>query len=178
MGGAICLFMHLRGEAMAEEKLNPEDRLMRAKSDALRLITFRIRSVSELSQRLRLKKYPEDVIADVIAGFSRQGLLDDEKFAKLYSNSQAERKVGKRQIEMDLAKKGVARDVIQKTVSELTDYDEKAAALQLVEKRYSRMKDLPAQKAKARLCGFLARRGFSQDVIFNVVNKLVGRHED
>ena len=145
----------------------------KAKSDALRLLSFRPRSVAELRQRLKLKKYPESIIAPVIELLQKQHLLDDEKFAKLFANSRVNsRPAGKRQIELDLKKKGLPGDLIRRTMESLTDYDEKKTARDLVRRKKQKMSGVSDEKKKARLFGFLQRRGFSSGVIFSVLSEL------
>ncbi len=156
---------------MADSELAGEEKV---KSDALRLLSVRPRSVEELRGRLKLKKHSADAIETVLDLFKKQGLLDDEKFSRLWAGSKTmARPVGKKQLEMDLKKKGVSSSIIEETLSNLTDYDEKEAVRKLVTARFRRMEGLPAEKKKARLFGFLKRRGFSSDAIFTVLDELV-----
>jgi regulatory protein len=146
---------------------------LKIKSDALRLLSFRPRSVAELRQRLKLKRYPADAIAEVVDALRRQGLLDDEKFAALFTQSRLYGKpVAKRQLETDLKKKGVSKELIGAALAGLKDYDEKAAARELVARRFERMIGVPDEKKKTRIFGFLKRRGFDNDTIFGVMNEL------
>ncbi|MBI3252007.1 MAG: regulatory protein RecX [Candidatus Omnitrophica bacterium] len=149
-------------------------RQLAAKSDALRLLSFKPRSVEELRARLaQKKKYTAETIEEVIALLTRQGLLDDVKFAKLYAHSRVHtRPAGRRQIELDLKKKGLGPELVAKTLGELGDYDEKQAAKDLVSGRFQKMTGVSAEKKKARLFGFLARRGFKTDVILSALSEL------
>ena len=150
----------------------------KVKSDALRLLAVRPRSVEELRTRLKLKKHAETSIGPVLELLKKQGLLDDQKFAKLFAGSRVlTRPVGRRQLEIDLKKKGLSAKVIEGTLSELKDYDEKEAAKKLVEARYGRMKGLSPEKKKARLFSFLKRRGFSHESIFSALSELM-KEED
>ena len=134
---------------------------------------MRPRSVEELRHRLKLKKHPAASIEPVIELLKKQGLLNDEKFAKLFAGSLVHSKpVGRRQIERDLKKKGVSSAVIQDTLSNFKDYDEREAARKLVENRFRRMSGLTAEKKKTRLFGFLKRRGFSNEAIFSALSSL------
>lgn len=149
-----------------------EKALIKAKSDALRLLSFSARSSSELRKRLQMKRFSSDLIDQVIESFTRQGLLDDKKFAKLYAESRVyNRPTGRKNLEMDLKKKGLAPELVSETLSELKDYDEKAMAKELVIRRLRSMKGISAQKKKARLFGFLKRRGFGNDSIFSAMNE-------
>ena len=104
-----------------DDKKNPYLSLHeRIKSDALRLLSFKPRSIAELKDRLRIKKYPPDLIDETIAVLTRQGLLDDQKFAKLYANSvTSSRPVGKKRLEMDLAKKGLDPQAVKETIAQV-----------------------------------------------------------
>lgn len=146
---------------------------LKAKSDGLRLLSFRPRSVEELRRRLSAKKTDAVIVERVIETFRKQGLLDDAKFAKLLSNAAIlGRPVCRRKLEADLRSKGVAKEVIDKTLAGLSDFDEKKAAQEIVEKRFQKLASLPLQKKKARAFGYLKRRGFSNDAIYAALDTL------
>jgi regulatory protein len=147
--------------------------LMKAKSDALRLFSFSARSSTELRKRLEMKKIRPELIEQVIESFTRQGLLDDTKFAKLYAESRLySRPTGKKNLEIDLKRKGLSPELISQTMAGLKDYDEKAMAKELIRVRFHKMTDISAEKKKARLIGFVKRRGFATDAIFSAMNEL------
>lgn len=149
-----------------------DEALIKAKSDALRLVSFQARSSEELKTRLIEKKHAPAIVDQVLATFKKQGLIDDEKFARLFANSKVSRPTGRRRIEADMKKKGLRPDVISKTIAGLEDYDEKKMARELAQSRFQRIKDLPPQKIKSRLFGLLSRRGFRSDTIYAVVAEL------
>jgi len=156
-----------------------ESLLLKAKSDALRLLSFSSRSVEELKKRLLMKKkYSVPLVEEVIESFKKQGLLDDVKFAKLYASSRVySRPSGRRQLEIDLKRKGVSGQLIGETLKNLEDYDEKKIAKELVSTRFLKMAGLPREKKKARLYALLKRRGFGDDVIFSVFDELFKKEE-
>lgn len=161
-------------ESRPEPASDLEDtELLKAKSDALRLLSFRPRSVRELQDRLKKKKYAPTLVEKVLRGLKGQGLLDDEKYARLFAHSTVyTRPMGKRKLEFDLSRKGLSKDIVQKTLDSLGDYDEKKAARDLVFGRFRKMTGVPDEKKKARLFAFLRRRGFSTEVIFSVLSSL------
>ena len=149
------------------------DMLMKAKGEALKLISFKARSVAELRGRMKLKRYPEDIVTDVIDSLTKQGLLDDEKYAKLFVNARVHgRPSGKRLVERELKQKGLSTDIVERTLAGMHDYDEKKAARELVFTRFQKMTGISDQKKKSRLFGYLKRRGFASDVIFSVMDDL------
>lgn len=155
--------------------LNPEDRasaLAKVKSDALKLLSFSPRSVGEMRERLLKKRHDEALVDEAIASMRRQGFLNDELYAKLYAGARANATPsGRKKLAFDLKRKGVEPKLIDQALGSLEGYDEKEAARKLVESRLRRLAGVPPQKAKARLVGFLKRRGFSGDVIFSVLDK-------
>ena len=170
--GANFLFTMINSKNQ-EPKDNREEALLKAKSDALRLLTFSARSVEELRSRLKMKRFGAEIIDDVVESFQKQGLLNDEKFAELYANSRVyTRPTGKRQVETDLKKKGVPSKIISETLAKMSDYDEKKAARDLVYGRFQKMTGVSREKKKARLFAFLKRRGFDTNIIFKVLSEL------
>lgn len=156
-----------------KEAAGPEETLLKAKSDALRLLSFRPRSVSEMRQRLKMKRFPADVIERTVELLSAQGLLNDEQFAKLFAHSRVfSRPSGKRQLEFELKKKGVSPETAARAIAGLGEYDERQAAKDLVALRVSKMTGISVDKKKARVFGLLKRRGFSNQTIYSVFDEL------
>ena len=155
------------------DELSEEEKLIRAKTDALRLISFRPRSIEEMRGKLKLKKYDDALIDEAIAALKKQNLLNDELFAKFFANSKMfTRPSGKKLLQAELKRKGVSENLVSKTLEGMEDYDEKKTAKELVMGRFERTKDLPKEKRKARIFSFLQRRGFDSSVIFSVLDEL------
>ncbi len=142
----------------------------KAKSQALKFLSARARSVAELEKKLKLKKYSASAIGETVEVLKRQGFLDDEKFAKIFANSSLySRPTGKSKLKFDLKQKGVSAEVIERALGGLQDYDETKMAEELVKKRLRSMKGVPEETKKRRIFGFLQRRGFSSDAIFKAL---------
>ncbi len=94
------------------------------------------------------------------------GLLNDERFAKLFALSRAQgRPVGKNKIRQDLAQKGISKGLIDEALSSIDTMSEKESALGLAQKKLALMKGLPQIKQKMRLLGHLRRRGYSGEAV-------------
>ncbi len=146
---------------------------VRIKTDALRLLAARPRSIAELRSRLKLKKHDERLIDEVLDSLKKQGMLDDEKFARLYAGSRVHsRPAARRQLEFELRRKGLSKEIVGRTLDGLGEYDEKKAARDLVFARFHKMTGIPPEKKKARLFGFLRRRGFSTETALAALNGL------
>lgn len=162
----------------------------RARSYALRLLEMQDRTAKELEAKLRGKGFPEDTIIGVLAEMRSYGYLDDEKLAARFAEDGAEsRGLGPLRIRVELARRGVAREIIEDAVSRAFGADkENEAALGLAQawmgrRRRARDADAGAHAdagaadaaTRRRLYGFLARRGFSSDVIARVLDKVLGQ---
>jgi regulatory protein len=156
------------------EELERRDRTWQAREAALRLLAVRPRSAVELARRLRMKGYGPDVAEDVIGRLRELGMIDDAAFAGMLARDRVRlRPQGSRRLANELREKGVdeetARTAIRETMeSEATDERE------LARRAAAKWRPSPGEepeRARRRLHGFLARRGFDGDVIREVLDE-------
>lgn len=146
----------------------------KAKSYAYRLIDYSPRSEKEFRDRLRKKGCSEDVIERIASDLKKEGLLGDKNFAKLWMKMRSQGAAGRglSLIKMELICKGVDRDLVCETADKLKDgLDEEDTARQLLRRRRRSIEGMDRQKARARLYGYLRRRGFSSEVIWKVLDE-------
>lgn len=149
----------------------------KAKDYAHLLLKFRMRSVRELEERLKKKGFDEELICKVVEDFKAKGLLDDAKFAKLWSEERMWLKPkGKKLLRQELKEKGVRELDINRALEDVqTGYNEYEVAKDLALKRANVLRRLDKRTAKRRLYGYLERRGFSYEVINKVVSEVSRR---
>ena len=96
--------------------------------------------------------------------------LNDETFARNWARSRAEtRGYGPKRIEQELRTKGIDPARIRHVIRETFDQsDESARAKSLLEKRFKN-RQLDDPKLLRRAVGFLQRRGYSSQVIFDLL---------
>jgi regulatory protein len=126
-----------------------EERKVREK--ALRYLSFRNRSVKELKDFLLGKGYDPGIVSHTLTRLEG---------------------VGGRLLEQELRQKGIKTEIIREVKEGLGDEEERA--LTLARARLERMKGLGEETAKRRLVGFLRRRGFSGETVYEVVRKALG----
>ncbi|MDD5691927.1 MAG: regulatory protein RecX [Candidatus Omnitrophica bacterium] len=144
-----------------------------ARAYAFLLLKFRLRSESELALRLRQKKFPEKIIQDTVSFLKDRQFIDDRLFAKGWVSSRLKRPFGLRRIRQELAQKGLDKEIIEEALGQAKEhYSESAVAGQLAEKRFSKLKNIEPQKAKARVYAYLVRRGFSPEITSDIVKGL------
>jgi regulatory protein len=137
---------------------------------ALRYLSFRNRSVKELRTFLLGKGYDPEVVSRTLTRLEEVGLVDDRAFAKAWVEVRVKSKgMGERLLERELCQKGIKKEAIRDAVKGLGDEEERALSLALA--RVERLKGLDKETAKRRLAGFLQRKGYSGEVVYDVVRK-------
>ena len=143
---------------------------------AVKLLGYRARTRKEIERKLEEKGCNEEVCAAVIVRLEELGYIDDIAFAKLFIESKSGRKnYGKKWIQHQLAQKGINKNDIA-AAFELSGFEneenetenpEQQAANRALEK-WARNREFDNKKA----FDFLARRGFSRDIISKALKTL------
>ena len=154
-------------------KNNPDLLLKKAKEYAFLLLKFRQRSEREIYERLKRKKFEEPVISATLRWLKEKKFIDDSLFARAWISSRLNKPYGPRRLALELKKKGVAADIIRSELEGAkSGYCEEEVVRDLAYQRYEKLKGVEPQKAKSRVQAYLLRRGFSPDVIIEVINQL------
>lgn len=128
---------------------------------AVRLLAARARSTGEIRQKLAAYGYMDDTVDMVLYKLEKEGLVDDEAFARDWAAARARHQMGRSRILRELMQKGVGRDTAERAVAELDQEEGDAAAVALAQKllrRYAGETD--TRKAMAKLMAAMARRGY------------------
>jgi len=146
-----------------------------AKGRALLFLKFRPRSEAELKRRLSQLGYGAETVDQVVAEFKAKGLVDDEKFARYFAQSQMNVKpAGRRALAASLKAKGIGSELAAQAVEIAVDGKEDLEiARELARKRIGSFRDLEPEVVQRRLFGYLSRRGFASDVVYKVVREIV-----
>jgi regulatory protein len=157
----------LSAQEVAE--LQERDVAGQAYERALNLLSYRPRSVVELSRRLRRADFPSSAIEAALARLERAGLADDRAFAHYWvENREKFRPRGHRMLRWELWQKGVTDQIIDEV---LASVNEAASASRLARKRAPRLRHLDEVTFRRRLNAYLTRRGFSYSIITDVVQE-------
>lgn len=159
------------------ERLRAESSRLAVFDKAVDLLAVRARSTRDLQTRLRRAGAEDGAIAAAVERLQRLGFLDDEAYARNLARSRVmSGGVSKRRIGQELQRRGVSRDVADDAIAdtlEEVELDEEGAARMAAEKRMRALRSYDAQTQKQRLYAFLARRGYSPDVISRVVRAVM-----
>lgn len=151
--------------------LQAQDAQEDAFQQALRLLSYRPRSVAEVRKKLVDKKYDPAVIEAVLNRLLDSHYLSDQNFAEEWvENRSTFRPRSRRMLQYELRKKGVAEEHIQSALARITDETELAYQAGI---RYAaRLADLDRETFRRRLGAYLSRRGFSYGTIAPVVKRI------
>jgi regulatory protein len=121
-----------------------------------------------------MKGYGPDVAEEVIGRLRELGMIDDAAFAGMLARDRVRlRPQGSRRLANELRQKGVdeetARAAIRETM-EGEETDERELARRAAAKWKPRPGEEP-ERARRRLHGFLARRGFDGEIIREVLDE-------
>ena len=133
-------------------------------------------SCAEARLSLSCASIDEPVIAHVIARLEAVGLLDERATAgRIVRTELRKAPASERLLKMKLRREGVTDAVASEVVAEeLAAVDLTEAVEEEARRWLQRRPGLDAETAKRRLAGRLARRGFGGDVVWGVVNRVVG----
>ncbi len=144
-----------------------------AKAAAFRFLKVRPQSIAELKEKLQNKGFSQTEIETTVLELTASGLLDDRAFTKSWINYRLARPFGFKRIITELRDKGVDEETIGKAVAEFTDQiSSEDAALELAQRRWSRLSGDDPDKKKRKISDFLLRRGFSESTVMDVLRKL------
>ena len=137
---------------------------------ALHYLSYRPRSETEIRQRLQRRGFEEGLVDATIDTLKRCGLVDDVAFAEFWKDNRLSFSPRSRKlVQLELRKRGVSAETAEEVTSEL---DDEASAYQAGMKKMRSLTSADYDEFRLRLTGYLRRRGFSYQVVRQVVERL------
>ncbi len=163
------------GQALTEEKilsLQKEDAEEMAIQRALKALSYRPRSIFEVQKKLKENGFDETVIQSVVERLRRDGLVQDETFARAWvENRTVSHPRSRKLIALELRQKGVPDEVVQNALAAGAVDDETLAYQSAIQ--YSRhVRGLEWQVFRKKLSAYLLRRGFSYETVAPAVRRV------
>lgn len=149
------------------------DAPQKAKNYCFLLLKYRLRSEKELFDSLERKKFFGPVIAETLKFMKAKGFVDDCVFAREWISSRIKNPLGVLRLKQELRLKGISAQIINQELERLKEsYSEEDTVLQIAIRQFQKLKTLENTLAQKRVYGYLLRRGFSPEIIVNVINQL------
>lgn len=164
------------GQNLTKEKISEllfKDQGAKAYLKALRFLHFRMRSEQEMRKKLKEKEFDPQIIEKTIKRLKKENLINDQEFCRMWiRNRIALRPSGSYILHQELRQKGISDEVISKILKEFFKKDEEFnLALLAAEKKKESWKGLSRLEFSKKMAGFLARRGFSWEIIKRILDK-------
>jgi len=155
-------------------KLLSEQRKFNIRQSALSYASYKPRTVKQVKEKLILKGFNADETREGIDFLYKFNLLDDKKFAKSFVKDYLKRKpAGEQKLYFELIKKGISKELAKETVKEhFSDVDDFELAMKAAQKKLSMFSNKPDDKKRNSLIAYLARQGFSWEVIRDVIKSI------
>ena len=158
-------------------KLEMEERensYKRAFNYSLNLLSRMPRTEKQLKDKLLKYEYGYTVIDEIISKLKELGYINDEEYTVEYVNSRIERD-GPYKIKNQLYSKGIAKNIIEKVFEDWDYRDERKVAYSLALKKSETMER--SFKSRNKVARFLQNRGFSYEIIKDVINEIYSIYE-
>lgn len=140
---------------------------------ALKALGRRSHSVAQLKEKLSHRGFSPEETEAAVSWLIEKKLLDDSVFAESFARGKLVLyRHGRRLIHYQLLQRGVSRQLAEKTLSGLDPESERQAAVDLLESRLKRWRNLEPTIKKRRVIGLLSRRGFPEGLIRDLLKRL------
>lgn len=149
------------------------DEYLFAKKAAYDLLSYRLRSIREIKDRLKQRKISAGTIERTISHLKELGLLNDEEFARqmVLANVRTKPK-GRNVIKQKLFQKGISGQVSERILDEVFgNIDEKQIVLEVFEKYSKKLRTADKEGKKRKIFSYLARKGFDFDIINEIIRE-------
>lgn len=149
------------------KKILSEDDFNRCKNEALKQISYRAKTSHDIIYKLKKKNYSQESIDKVIDFLNEYDLIDDENYVKSYINDKSNiANWSKGKIRYKLKSKFIDDKLIDKYLDQISYEEEYEKAY-----NYGLRKKISTDD-KNKVYRFLASKGFSYDIIKNVLGDL------
>ncbi len=133
---------------------------------ALKLLSIRDRTEAELKEKLQRKGFEEKDIVETIEYLKQKGFIDDSKFIQRADKIAEDRFLGELGVRNYFLRKGIEKEKLER----LPEIDEISIAKKLLKRKKHLLSNISSDKKKAKIAGFLLRRGFSWDTVKKCLN--------
>ena len=145
------------------------DKYQKAYNQAVKYLTIKLRTVGEIQQKLKMKKYPVAVIMEVLRELERLDFLNDERYTKIFvENLKKYKSFGFYGIKAKLMAKKIPNDMIEGVLEEFFPVEEEIVVARRFVKKLARM----GRKEYEKVARSLGSKGFRTEVTSRVLREL------
>jgi len=135
---------------------------------------FQERCISEVKTKLSRMNVPQEYWEPLLNHLKQNGFVNEERFAELFVRSKIRQKGwGPLKIRMELRKKSIPEDLIDRFLSEFQVEDQDELLLGWLRKKMKTIQNDEPLKQREKLVRFGISKGFETGKVFQAVNKLI-----
>lgn len=152
-----------------------KDTFEQAKGYIFRLLKIRFRSEKEIRDKLRQKGFSEPTVEQAVGYFKAIDLISDRRFAQKWITSRlsSNKPFGIHRIRFELREKGIEPELMKEEFAQATaEYSEADVVARLAKRQALKHHDIPREKVKQRVYGYLLRRGFNPAVVMKAIKEI------
>ena len=165
------------GEEISEEKLKyleNEYLLQKAREYVYNLISKKTYTERALIEKLKSKNFSENIINQITNELKNYKYLNDEEFIYEYAMAKIEEKpMGKYRLKQELFNKKFDENLIKECIEKIyKEFNEEELAQKALNSNFKNLKENLNEKLVQKIYNFLLSRGFSYEIINNIVSRL------
>lgn len=161
------------GQEITEDRvaqLQAEDAHEAAYQRALKFISYRPRTETEIRRNLAKQALSEETSEQAIERLKRSGLINDASFAQGWVDSRvANRPSSRRALAYELKQRGIDAQIIAQTLDSI---DDEEMAYHTALKHARRVNEVEWNRFFQKMVRYLSQRGFSYEVSSQVISRV------
>jgi regulatory protein len=156
------------------KSLAESESLIKCKESALRIIEKTYKTEKEMRVKLKLKGYDDNSINKSIQFLKEYNFINDNNYTKAFINDKLN-SMGSQKIKYTLIQKGIAKEIVDDQLSNLSKESEKNVAFNIARKKFNTIKNKETDKYKisGKLYRYLISKGYGMDVTSEVVKEIM-----
>ena len=144
-----------------------------ARQRAGRFCALRERSPNELLEKLQSWGLKEGDATEVVAELSKQGFVDEQRFANAYCNDKFEfNSWGKQKIRSGIYPHRLSETAIQQGLDRIDPKKYELRLFGLAKRKWEKLESEDSMKRKQKTVSYMVNKGFELDLVWEAVNKL------
>ncbi|MBQ9267871.1 MAG: RecX family transcriptional regulator [Clostridia bacterium] len=139
----------------------------------MKYVLFKKRTEKEVRQKCKQLDYTEDYTDEIIEYLTEAGYINDEVYVQKYNQNVIKlKKCSVFEIKMDLMRRGVDDDLIEKYIDDsLYEYEEECA-IELAQKKYRSENDMDKVKK------YLINKGYTRSNVSKAIDNLANLEDN
>ncbi len=151
--------------------IQQQEKLSRAKNDAIRFLAVRPRSEYEIRNQLKRKEYHHSIIERTIDWLKDKNLVNDQEFSAMWVKDRIKNKEsGVIKLRQELHNKGIDSEIIEHTIRSFfkSEEDELSVAYRLIQNKKNSLLAKNIELESRKVVNLLKSRGFSYYTIHQI----------